>query len=73
MSRIHLSIGYDPLTDDAREKIWKGLFRKLKTDHKTGGQEIGYHYYAQRYIERDEDVKKLEWNGREIRNGMASS
>jgi len=69
MSRIHVSIGYDPLDDSARAQIWDGLFRKLKDNHKNDGPEIRYDYDAKRYVQRHEDVKKLQWNGREIRNG----
>lgn len=70
MSRIHVSIGYDPLDDKAREQIWNAMFRKLKENHKNGGPEIDYEYDAKQYVRKNEDVKKLQWNGREIRNGM---
>jgi len=68
MSRIHLSLGYEALTNDARVKIWDNLFKKLQDDHKRGGPEIGYEYDAKRYV-KSQDVQDLEWNGREIRNG----
>ena len=70
MSRIHVSIGYDPLDDKAREQIWEALFRKLNDDHKSGGPEIKYDYYAKQYVQKNDEVKKLQLNGREIRNGM---
>jgi len=70
MSRIHVSIGYDPLDDKAREQIWEALFRKLKEDHKNGGPEIRYEYEAKQYVQKNDDIKKLQLNGREIRNGM---
>jgi ATP-dependent Clp protease ATP-binding subunit ClpA len=69
MSRIHVSIGYERLDDKAREQIWEDLFRKLKEDHKNGGPEIRYEYEAKEYVKKNEEVKKLQWNGREIRNG----
>ncbi len=72
-SRIHVAIGYEPLDDGAREKIWDNLFHKLKEDHKNGGPEILYEYDAKQYVKKDPEVKKLKWNGREIRNGMFSS
>ncbi len=72
MSRIHVSIGYERLDDKAREQIWENLFRKLKEDHKNGGPEISYEYEAKQYVKKNEDIKKLQWNGREIRNGMFS-
>jgi hypothetical protein len=68
MSRIHLSLGYEPLSNNAREKIWDNLFKKLQQDHKRGGPEITYEYDAKRYVQ-SRDVQALEWNGREIRNG----
>ena len=72
MSRIHLSLGYEPLSNNAREKIWDNLFKKLQQDHKRGGPEITYEYDAKRYV-RSRDVQVLEWNGREIRNGKLTS
>jgi hypothetical protein len=69
MSRIHVSIGYDPLDDKARELIWDSLFKRLKENHKTGGPKIDYEYDAKQYVRKSDDVTKLQWNGREIRNG----
>lgn len=69
MSRIHVSIGYARLDDSARERIWDNLFRKLQEDFKKGGPEIRYDYYAKQYVMKNDEIKKLEWNGREIRNG----
>ncbi|KAI0809847.1 hypothetical protein GGR55DRAFT_679077 [Xylaria sp. FL0064] len=73
MSRIHVSIGYEPLDDDSRDKIWDNLFRKLKEDHKNGGPEILYEYDAKQYVKKDLTVKKLEWNGHEIRNAFQTA
>ncbi|RYO66689.1 hypothetical protein AA0116_g2432 [Alternaria tenuissima] len=72
MSRIHLSLGYEPLSNNAREKIWDNLFKKLEQDHKRGGPEITYEYDAKRYV-RSRDVQVLEWNGREIRNAFQTA
>ncbi|KAF3039787.1 hypothetical protein E8E12_009103 [Didymella heteroderae] len=72
-SRIHLSLGYDKLNDDARAQIWGNLFQKLRDDHKHGGPEIGYDKYAKRYVTQDEEVLALEWNGREIRNAFQTA
>jgi len=68
MSRIHLSLGYDKLTNDSRGKIWDNMFRKLRDDHERGGREILYEYDAKSYV-KSRKVQELEWNGREIRNG----
>jgi len=73
MSRIHVSIGYERLDEKAREQIWENLFRKLKEDYKNGGPEIRYEYEAKLYVKKNEEVAKLQWNGREIRNGMFDS
>ncbi|KAK2802558.1 hypothetical protein FQN51_004350 [Onygenales sp. PD_10] len=73
MSRIHVSIGYERLDTRAREQIWENLFRKLKEDHKNGGAEIRYEYDAKQYVKKNEDVKKLQWNGREIRNAFQTA
>ncbi|GKZ86132.1 hypothetical protein AnigIFM56816_000983 [Aspergillus niger] len=71
MSRIHVQIGYDPLSHESREKIWDGFFKKLSRNHEEGGQRIRCSYDAKEYVRRDEDLKLLEWNGREIRNDQA--
>lgn len=70
MSRIHVSIGYERLDDNARAQIWDNLFDKLKEDFKRGGPRIEYEYDVKHYVKKNEDVKNLQWNGREIRNGM---
>lgn len=69
ISRIHVSIGYPPLNEDARSQIWNNLFEKIKDDHRKGGQEIRVEYEAKQLVRKNEDIKALEWNGREIRNG----
>ncbi|KAI1378365.1 hypothetical protein F4677DRAFT_466113 [Hypoxylon crocopeplum] len=73
LSRIHVAIGYETLDDDARGQIWSNLFRKLREDHKYGGPEIQYEYDAKEYVRKSEKIKKLEWNGREIRNAFQSA
>jgi hypothetical protein len=70
MSRIHVQIGYDPLDDHARNAIWENNFRKLKEDHDEGGREIQYEWDAKEYVKKSKEVRELQWNGREIRNGM---
>ncbi|KAK3350266.1 hypothetical protein B0T25DRAFT_550200 [Lasiosphaeria hispida] len=74
MSRIHVSIGYQPLDQDARDQIWDNLFRKLRDDHiKNGAPKIGYEYDAKEYVKRNPDVRDLNWNGREIRNAFQTA
>lgn len=71
MSRIHVQIGYDPLDDAAREHIWENYFKKLEDDHERGGREIRYEWAAKEYVKISREVRTLEWNGREIRNGRS--
>ncbi|KAF2239955.1 P-loop containing nucleoside triphosphate hydrolase protein [Viridothelium virens] len=71
MSRIHVSIGYDELDDNARNKIWDNLFHKLEDSY--GGSQRVYEYGAYGYATESEDVKKLQWNGREIRNAFQTA
>ena len=69
MSRIHVQIGYDPLDDDGRRDVWNNHFRKLQQDYEQGEREIRYEWDAKEYVQRSQEVRDLEWNGREIRNG----
>jgi hypothetical protein len=58
-----------PGFDDARRiKVWKGMIAKLQRERK----DVKIPYDLNKYIERDEDLKKVEWNGREIRNGEST-
>lgn len=70
MSRIHVAIGYEPLDDSAREQIWETLFAKLKSDRKF---DCKIDSAAKRFVQGHQDVKRLKWNGREIRNGAHPS
>ncbi|RAL09607.1 ATP-binding protein [Aspergillus homomorphus CBS 101889] len=72
-SRIHVQIGYDPLNDAARERIWENHFRKLEDNAKNGGQEIICSYSAQEYIRESRRLQELRWNGREIRNAFQTA
>jgi hypothetical protein len=73
MSRIHLSLGYATLNDDARGQIWENLFQKLQEDFEhNDGPEIRYDYYAKEYVTKNAEVTALQWNGREIRNGKSA-
>ena len=73
MSRIHVQIGYDPLDEDARKHIWNNNFRKLQLDHEQGAREIRYEWDAKEYVYRSQEVRDLQWNGREIRNGKSGN
>ena len=78
LSRVSLVIGYDELNDTSRAQIWNGFFTKLETDMKQQREKgkqpiIEIDRYAEKYILHDEEVKKLRWNGREIRNALQTA
>ncbi|KAJ5094804.1 atpase aaa+ type core protein [Penicillium angulare] len=67
LSRAQLIIGYKPLDQQKRKKIWEGFFEKLANERK-GKIRVGN--AAKRYVLEDEEILKAEWNGREIRNAL---
>jgi hypothetical protein len=69
ISRIHVQIYYEALDDEAREKIWNYNFEKLDSINEETGHEVRWSYKAREFVREDSKLKKLEWNGREIRNG----
>jgi hypothetical protein len=70
MSRVHVAIGYEPLTTEARKEIWQGFFTKLEKERKS---EIKVGLAAKRFILESEEVRKIELNGREIRNALQTA
>jgi hypothetical protein len=75
-SRIHVSIGYEALNDEAREQIWQNLFMQLRDDHARNRDrrlDITVDTMAEEFVERSQDLKDLKWNGRQIRNGKSFS
>lgn len=69
ISRIHVVIRYEKLKEDDRRKIWEQFFDKL-TDER---QDFIITRRAKQYVLEDEVISKIEWNGREIRNGRATT
>ncbi|KAK0659202.1 hypothetical protein QBC41DRAFT_262521, partial [Cercophora samala] len=69
ISRIHIIIKYDPLSEDNRRQIWTQFFDKL-TDEREDFIITGR---AKKYILEDDIVKRLEWNGCEIRNAFQTA
>ncbi|KAL9621376.1 MAG: hypothetical protein Q9160_004136 [Pyrenula sp. 1 TL-2023] len=69
-SRLHAIIHYKRLDDSKRAKIWDAFFHKLKKD-KKGKVLIGQQ--ARKFVLENEAIKKLEWNGREIRNAFQTA
>jgi hypothetical protein len=70
LSRVHVVIGYKKLNDDYRVRIWEGFFKKLKCER---GGAVVVAPNARKYVLESDDVKKLQWNGREIRNAFQTS
>ncbi|KAJ5554089.1 ATPase AAA-type core [Penicillium frequentans] len=73
ISRIHVQIGYEPLNDESREKIWHGFIKKLVHNRENGGQEIRCSWSTKEYIAHSEELRALKWNGREIRNAFQTA
>jgi ATP-dependent Clp protease ATP-binding subunit ClpA len=68
ISRIHVVIRYDNLKHEDRKRIWEQFFDKL-TDERD---DFIITRRAKTYVLEDDVISKMEWNGREIRNGMTS-
>ncbi|KAK2605645.1 hypothetical protein N8I77_008469 [Diaporthe amygdali] len=66
VSRVHVVMRYDNLSEKDRAKIWLQFFNKLQTER---GRYITISRRAKRYVLEDGEVTKIPWNGREIRNG----
>ena len=64
ISRIHVALEYKPLGATERGKIWDNNIRRLERHDPP----IKVEQSAQDYI--DDEVVELNWNGREIRNGL---
>lgn len=64
-SRIHISMWYPGFDNQTRVKVWKSMIARLQRDRK----DIRIPYDLNKYIEKDEDLQRVEWNVREIRNG----
>ena len=65
ISRIHVVIRYENLSQASREKIWKQFFDKLSDER----LDFVITPRARAYVLENEIIKNIEWNGREIRNG----
>ncbi|KAI0020756.1 ATPase [Xylariomycetidae sp. FL0641] len=69
VSRIHVVIHYKNLGESERQKIWQQFFDKLARER----GDIIVHRAAERFILEDPDMKKIPWNGREIRNAFQTA
>lgn len=63
---MHVVMRYEALTLDDRRSIWKHLFRKLESER---SRTIKISRSARNYVLDGTEMKELEWNAREIRNG----
>lgn len=68
MSRVHIQLYYPEFTEKEREMVWKTFTDKLQRER---GDTIRLNIDAKEYI-RGADMRAVEWNGREIRNGKLS-
>lgn len=69
LSRVHAVIYFRPLNEANRKVLWKSLLDKL---HRDRPDKIQMHMEAIEYLESDE-MLKIDWNGREIRNAMQTA
>lgn len=70
ISRVHVVIQYPELSETSRNKIWDGFFKKLDAERR-GKIVVGPG--AKKYVKHHEEMKKLCWNGREIRNALQTA
>ncbi|KAL1854480.1 hypothetical protein Daus18300_011401 [Diaporthe australafricana] len=70
VSRVHVVIRYDNLSEKDRGKIWSQFFNKLQAER---SKYITISRKARRYVLEDEEVTKVPWNGREIRNAFQTA
>ncbi|KAI3015169.1 hypothetical protein CBS147345_5069 [Aspergillus niger] len=64
ISRIHVVIRYDNLSEENRRTIWEQFFDKLADER----HDFVVTRRAKSYVLEDEVISKMQWNGREIRN-----
>lgn len=64
MSRIHVQIHYPNFEDEERDTLWHTFFDKLEEDREAT---MRITQSAKDYVQSQE-MRALEWNGREIRN-----
>jgi hypothetical protein len=69
LSRVHLIIEYSDLVDQTRLKVWDQMIKKLRKER----EDFDVDPYFVSYLENDPEILELQWNGREIRNGMATA
>lgn len=66
-SRIHVSLYFPQFNEFVRAKLWDRLLIALEKDH--GNLYIASN--ASKYIEEDDAVRELHWNGKQMQNGKS--
>lgn len=66
VSRVHVQLYYPEFTPHERQLVWKTFIQRLAQER---GDYIRLNIDAKEYIE-SAAMRAVEWNGREIRNGM---
>ncbi|KAK8009946.1 hypothetical protein PG990_008911 [Apiospora arundinis] len=70
ISRIHVVIYYEDLGEPERKQIWKQFFDKLERERKDS---IIVESRAKHFVLNDTEIRKIPWNGREIRNAFQTA
>lgn len=70
ISRVHVAIGYKPLSAEGRVKIWQGFFRKLA---KERAGKIQISPAAKRWVLEKAESGQAQLNGRDIRNALQTA
>ncbi|KAK7957774.1 hypothetical protein PG988_012622 [Apiospora saccharicola] len=70
ISRIHVVIYYEDLGEPQRKQIWKQFFDKLERERKDS---ITVESRAKHFVLNDSEMRKMPWNGREIRNAFQTA
>lgn len=68
LSRITVALTYENLDPGTQRQIWDGFLSKLERERK--GTIVTDR--ARDYLATDPDVRKIPWNGREIRNSKSN-
>ncbi|KAL1625429.1 hypothetical protein SLS54_003521 [Diplodia seriata] len=67
ISRINITIYYRSFSHKQRTEVWETFFNKLERERE---ETMRIHLQTRDYIEESPELRQLQWNGREIRNGM---
>jgi len=70
ISRIQLKLHYGEFTDNERKRLWRNLFRELERER---GKSMRIVQSAKDYVLEGHEVRALQWNGREIKNGKTTT